>query len=68
MSERAKLRRIETIANNLYEVMPGARAVPVDLDGKKLWGEVENEPHYEFCHSIANLIVRNSAMVYVDPD
>lgn len=65
--ERRKLKRIETIERNLYEVMPGAEPVPVDERGK-LWGEVENTAHYEFCHAIANLIVRNSAVTYVDPD
>jgi hypothetical protein len=65
--ERRKLKRIETIERNLYEVMPGAEPVPTDEHGK-LWGYVENTPHYEFCHAIANLIVRNSAATLVDAD
>ena len=69
IDDRIKLKRIDTITRNLYELMPGAMPVSIEQFagdqhyGQKLWGEVENTPHYEFCHAIANLIVRNSAVV-----
>jgi hypothetical protein len=68
MSEKVKQARIVTITRNLYEVMPGARPVPTDVYGEKMWGCVDEEPHYNFCNSIANLIVRNSALTYVERD
>jgi len=53
-----ELARIDTITRNLYETMPGAEPPPMDERGK-LWGEVESTQHYEFCNSIASLIVTN---------
>lgn len=50
------------MTRNLYEVMPGAEPPPRDERGA-LWGEVDCTPHYEFCNLIANLIVKNSAIV-----
>lgn len=67
MSERAKIKRIEAITHNLYSSMPGAPDVPTDERGR-LWGEVEDNQHYEFCNVIAHLIVSNSAITYVEPD
>lgn len=56
------------MTRNLYELMPGAPAVPMSADRGMLWGEVEGNPHYEFCHCIANLIVKNSARTFVEQD
>jgi hypothetical protein len=67
MSEAAKIKRINAMAINLYEAMPGAEQPPRDERGK-LWGEVEHTPHYEFCHLIAALIVGNPAATFVEPD
>jgi hypothetical protein len=67
VSERAKQAAILRITNNLYGSCPNAAPVPVE-NGVQLWGEVENTPEYEFCNSIANLIVRHSALTFVDQD
>ncbi len=67
ISERRQQLRIETISRNLYESMPGAPDVPKS-DGFKMWGEVEDNQHYEFCNVIANLIVRNSALTQSEAD
>ena len=63
----AQQERVTAIERNLYEVMPGAEPVPRDARGT-LWGEVENTPHYKFCHLIAHLIVINSGATFVDLD
>lgn len=57
--QRAHYERVETITHNLYESMPGAPDVP-KIDGDKMWGDVEHTQHYEFCNTIAHLIVSNS--------
>jgi hypothetical protein len=52
------LKRIERIARNLYEAMPGAPPIP-RIGEFKQWGFVEDNQHYEFCQLIATLIVMN---------
>lgn len=67
MSAIAKAKREMILTHYLYDRMPGAEPPPVDERGK-LWGEVENTPHYEFCNAIASLIVQNSSATFVEPD
>lgn len=72
MPTRAEVAAIQRITHSLYEVMPGAEQPGhVDIgDGfhVKAWGEVENTDHYAFCNCIATLIVKHSAVTFVEPD
>jgi hypothetical protein len=47
----------QSIAQRLYEVMPGAEQPPRDERGK-LWGEVEHTREFQFCYQIASEIIR----------
>lgn len=70
MSRDAK--RIERMAQDLYEVMPGAPSPGrIDLgDGMHVtaWSEVEHTEHFEFCRRIAQMIDRVDVRTHVDPD
>jgi hypothetical protein len=49
--------RVHEVARRLYQAMPGAERVPHDdLTGEKMWGEVEDTQHYQFCEQIAREI------------
>ena len=43
----------QSIAQRLYEEMPGAEQPPRCLDRGKLWGEVEHTREFQFCQQIA---------------
>lgn len=70
MSRDAK--RIEQMAQSLYEVMPGAPSPGhIDLgDGLmvKAWGDVEHNEHYEFCRRIAQMIDHVDVRTQVNTD
>lgn len=40
----------------LYLSMPGAPRPPTDDQGREMWGEIENNEHWNFCMSIVVLI------------
>lgn len=63
----AKRKRIDVMAQFLYDRMPGAPCVPTD-DGRKMLGEVEGNDHYIFCEAIAALMERVDTRTHVEAD
>ena len=59
-------RRITSMAEGLYRVMPGAPPLPQDADGLTLWGEVDND-HWQFCVAIATLVHMAQHPISGDP-
>ena len=68
MSKQAKREAELRMTKELYRVMPGAPTLPTSRDGLYMWGEVEGNDHWQFCERIASLIVRNSALTFVEAD
>lgn len=60
-------KRIQIMAQYLYDRMPDAPRVPTE-GGFKMWGDVEGTPHYEFCEAIANLLERVDVRTHVKAD
>lgn len=42
---------------SLYRRMPGAEMPPTDSDRGELWGEVAHTEHWEFCETVADMIL-----------
>ena len=57
----AKRKAVLQMAQDFYRVMPGAPPVPLTADGW-MWGEIEHTDHFQFCHLIAERIVRWSGV------
>lgn len=50
-------------ARFLYRMMPGAPTIPSDGRGD-LWGEVEDNDHFRFCHAVAKMITNVDPAIY----
>jgi|GEM_PF-4956934 len=65
MTTPANKRAVLHITKKLYLKMPGAPIPPRGADGY-LWGAVEGNEHWQFCETLAQLIVQNSSSIYPD--
>jgi len=59
---------MQITARYLYDRMPGAPKTPEDENGVKLWGEVTDNEHYQFCEAIARSIALVDVRVHVEAD
>ena len=57
MKPGSKEHTIQAMAEDFYRVMPGAPQPPKDSDGYAMWGEVEDNEHFQFCKAIATRII-----------